>query len=155
MAHITFSLHSTSSKVRSLAAELLAALCVLSLTADGAGGGVGHKLVLAAFGDYRIIFEESFRFEELVNGLKLPEDEGSNGYTSESSSNGEGETDGGIWDARTAGMALINALTNCPEALEDRVMLREELGRRGLNEAIVVCTAQLVLTSFHLNFLLA
>ena len=36
-------------------------------------------------------------------------------------------------------MTLINALTNCPEYLEERILLREELGRRGLNEAIVVC----------------
>jgi diaphanous 1 len=34
-------------------------------------------------------------------------------------------------------MALVNAITNCPESLEDRIMLREELGRRGLNEVIV------------------
>lgn len=46
----------------------------------------------------------------------------------------------GVWEARTASMALVNALTNCPESLEDRVLLREEFGRRGLNEVIVVCT---------------
>ena len=37
-------------------------------------------------------------------------------------------------------MTLVNAITNCPEELEERVRLREELGRRGLNEVIVVRT---------------
>ena len=35
-------------------------------------------------------------------------------------------------------MALVNAMTNFPDSLEDRILLREELTRRGLNEAIVV-----------------
>lgn len=116
----------------------MAALCVLSLTADGSGGGLGHRLVLSAFSDYRVVFEESFRFEELVNSLKLPED--TDGYASDNSTV-DGDGDEGVWESRTASMALVNALTNCPEALEDRIMLREELGRRGLNEAIVVSIA--------------
>ncbi|KAG8953015.1 hypothetical protein FRC00_006501, partial [Tulasnella sp. 408] len=132
ITHITFALHTSVPKVRALAAELLAAVCVLSLTADGAGGGLGNRLVLAAFSDYRVVFEESFRFQELVDGLKLPEAD--EGYSSDASAD---EGDDGIWETRAAYMALVNALTNCPEALEDRIMLREELGRRGLNEAIV------------------
>jgi diaphanous 1 len=35
-------------------------------------------------------------------------------------------------------MVLINALTNGPESLEERILLREEFSRRGLNEVIVV-----------------
>lgn len=42
------------------------------------------------------------------------------------------------WESRTAVMTLVNAMTNCPEDLEERVRLREEFGRRGLNEVIVV-----------------
>lgn len=136
VTHITFALSSTSAKVRTLAAELLAAVCVLSLTADGVGGGLGHKLVLAAFSDYRVAFGESFRFQELVEGLKVPENGLDGTHTTDPSTNES--NDEGSWDARTASMALVNAITNCPEVLEDRIMLREELSRRGLNEAIVV-----------------
>lgn len=114
-------------------------MCVLSLTADGVGGGLGHRLVLAAFSDYRVAFDESFRFEELVAALKLPETGSESGYQSDGSVAGD-EGDEGLWDARTASMALINAITNCPEVLEERIMLRDEFGRRGLNEAIVVST---------------
>jgi diaphanous 1 len=49
----------------------------------------------------------------------------------------------GIWEARTSAMTLVNAITNCPELLEERIMLREEFGRRGLNEVIVVCVLYL------------
>lgn len=93
----------------------------------------GHKAVLAAMSDYRIEFEETFRFQELVSSLQLPDIP----YDTPVSE-GAFENDEGVWEARTASLALINALTNCPVSLEDRVLLREELGRRGLNEAIVV-----------------
>lgn len=46
-----------------------------------------------------------------------------------------GET---LWDVKAATMALLNALSNCSDSLEERVMIREEFSRRGLNEAIVV-----------------
>lgn len=98
--------------------------------------------MLAAFSDYRIAFGESFRFLELVEGLKLPEHGLDATYDSDASLTEESDTEG-TWDARTSSMALVNAMTNCPEALEERIMLREELSRRGLNEAIVV--------SVHLN----
>jgi len=84
--------------------------------------------------DYRIAFGETFRFETLVTSLRLPE-------VSDSDTEGEvgfGSEEEGIWEARTASMALVNAITNCPESLEDRILLREEFARRGLNEAIVV-----------------
>ena len=109
--------------MRILASEILAAICVLSLKE-------GHKLVLSAFSDYRIAFDEAFRFEELVGCLRV-NDEG-NEAISDSPLERE-------WEARTATVALINAITNCPDFLEERVSLREELGRRGLNEIIVVC----------------
>lgn len=89
---------------------------------------------MAAMSDYRIVFEESFRFEDLISSLRLPEADpddftGSGTHSSE---------DDGAWDARTSSMVLINALTNGPESLEERILLREEFSRRGLNEVIVV-----------------
>lgn len=85
--------------------------------------------------DFRIAYEESFRFESLINSLRSPEitDESDDGEPL-----GYGNEEEGIWEARTASMTLINALTNCPDELEDRITLREELSRRGLNEVIVV-----------------
>ena len=77
--------------------------------------------------DYRIAHDEAFRFEQLVALLRLPDQE--------TERLEEGES---MWEARTAALALVNAITNCPEAVEERVMLREEFGRRGLNEVIVV-----------------
>lgn len=85
--------------------------------------------------DFRIAFDESFRFETLIATLRLPE------LASDTESDGEssyGYEREGIWEARTSAMTLINAITNCPELLEERILLREELGRRGLNEIIVV-----------------
>lgn len=93
--------------------------------------------MLSALSDYRVEFEEPFRFQELIASLQLPEvtDDGVTvgefGYSNDEE---------GVWEARTASMALINALTNCPAALEERILLREEFGRRGLNEVIVVCS---------------
>jgi diaphanous 1 len=107
--------------------DLLAAICILAIPE-------GHKMVIAAMSDYRVVFEESFRFEELIASLRLPEVDpneftGNVVYPSE---------DDGTWDARTSSMVLINALTNGPESLEERILLREEFSRRGLNEVIVV-----------------
>lgn len=91
-------------------------------------------MVLAAMSDYRIVFEESFRFEELMSSLRLPEAD-PNDVTGSGTHSPE---DDGAWDARTSSMVLINALTNGPESLEERILLREEFSRRGLNEVIVV-----------------
>lgn len=86
--------------------------------------------------DYRIEFNEKFRFQELLGSLRVPDAlaEGENlgdyqAYTLEEE---------GSWEARTASMAFINALTNFPESLEERILLREEFTRRGLNEVLVV-----------------
>ena len=129
ITHIAYSLHHASSKLRALVSDLLAAICVLAIPE-------GHKMVMAAMSDYRIIFDEAFRFEELIASLRLPEFDaddfmGSVDHPSE---------DDGAWEARTASMVLINALTNGPESLEERILLREEFSRRGLNEVIVVST---------------
>ena len=107
--------------------DLLAAICILAIPE-------GHKMVMAAMSDYRIVFEESFRFEGLISSLRLPEDD-PNDFTGSGTHPLE---DDGAWDARTSSMVLINALTNGPESLEERILLREEFSRRGLNEVIVV-----------------
>lgn len=120
VTHIAFTLHDTSPKLRTLSSEVLAAICVLSLTD-------GHRLVLASLSDYRVAHEENFRFEELIDILRIADDP-----------SGQQQDLEGLWDVRTATMALINALTNCPESLEERVFLREEFTRRGLNEVVVV-----------------
>ncbi|KZT71430.1 FH2-domain-containing protein [Daedalea quercina L-15889] len=127
ITHIAYSLHGSSVRRRTLTSEVLAAICVLSLTE-------GHKAVLAAMSDYRVEFEEAFRFQELITSLRLPEVTDDGAATNEFGYSNEEE---GVWEARTASMALINALTNCPDALEERILLREEFGRRGLNEVIV------------------
>jgi diaphanous 1 len=126
ISHIGYSLHSPSLKLRTLASELLAAICVLS-------PAEGHKAVLAAMSDFCVVYEEAFRFEFLIDFLRSPEDDGDReGFV------GFGMEEEGVWDARTASMVLLNSISNCPEALEERVMLREEFSRRGLNEIIVV-----------------
>ncbi|OJA15980.1 hypothetical protein AZE42_09795, partial [Rhizopogon vesiculosus] len=126
ITHITYSLYGATLKTRTLTAELLAAICVLSLNQ-------GHKAVIAALSEYRIAYDELYRFESLVTALRISDGPSDNPVTNDASSAEEE----GIWEARTAFMALVNALTNCPESLEARILLREEFGRRGLNEVIV------------------
>ena len=112
--------------------DLLAAICILAIPE-------GQKMVMAAMSDYRVVFEESFRFEELISSLRLPEVY-PNDFTGNANHPSE---DDGTWDARTSSMVLINALTNGPDSLEERVLLREEFSRRGLNEVIVVSARSL------------
>ena len=120
VTHIAFTLHGASPKLRALSSDLLAAICVISLNE-------GHRLVLGALSDYKICFGEAFRFEELVHALRIEENPESQ----------EGEDDGS-WEARGATMGLIIALTSCSDSIEDRILLREEFSRRGLNEVMVV-----------------
>jgi hypothetical protein len=46
--------------------------------------------------------------------------------------------EGDVWEYRTAAMALVNALVNSPDDLDERLALREEFARRGLNEVMTV-----------------
>jgi hypothetical protein len=92
-------------------------------------------LVIGAFSEYRITFSEPFRFEELVAFLKS---DGRDGEALEEQDDADEVVDG-LWEAKTATMTLLNAFSNCLDDLEQRIMIREELSRRGLNEAIVVC----------------
>jgi diaphanous 1 len=129
VTHISYALHSPLHKLRTLASELLAAICLLSPVE-------GHKAVLSAMSDYRVMYEESFRFEALIASLRFPV---IGGDADAVEGGGVGEEEEGVWEARTAALALVNALIDCPELLEDRILLREEFVRRGLNEIIAVC----------------
>ncbi len=136
ITHIAYSLHHPSYKLRALVSDLLAAICILAIPE-------GHNMVMAAMSDYRIVFEESFRFEEVISSLRRLPEADPNDFTGGGTHPSE---DDGAWDARTSSMVLINALTNGPESLEERILLREEFSRRGLNEVIVVsaeCKLQL------------
>jgi len=121
VTHIAFTLHGASPKLRALSSDILAAICVISLNE-------GLHLVLGALSDYQICFDEAFRFEGLINAIRIEENIGGQ----------EGEDDGS-WEARGATMGLIIALTSCSDSVEDRILLREEFSRRGLNEVMVVC----------------
>lgn len=124
ITHIAYSLHGSQARSKTLASELLAAICVVSSD--------GHKAVVAAMSDFKVAFDERFRFETLVGTLQLPVDD-----PSDELEGAEGTNDIS-WEQRTASMALVNAITNLPNSLEERVLFREEFGRRGLNELIVV-----------------
>lgn len=131
ITHIAFCLHSSFLKLRCQVADVLAAISVLG----------GSQIVLSALSEFRVAFGETFRFEWLVANLQVNDDEGGGGSTSEGleGSRGDGEIDEQIWAWRASGFALVNAITTSPGELEERVMLRDEFTRRGLNEVIVVC----------------
>ncbi|BGP28584.1 hypothetical protein JCM10296v2_000320 [Rhodotorula toruloides] len=121
-------LYRPHNKLRSLVADVLAAICVLSLDD-------GHRLVLAAFSDARIIDGERFRFESFIgsiDALDIPDDT----TVSDNEPAAPDSGDDGFWEWRTAAMSLVNAIVNTPHDLEERLMLRDEFVRRGLNEAM-------------------
>ena len=130
ITHIAYSLHGSNAKLRALVTTVLAAISFMSAQE-------GHKAVISALSDFRIEFSEAFRFEGLIASLRLPEVEYGDGTPAS-----EAEEEG-IWEARTAIMSLINAITTCPDALEDRVLFRDEFTRRGLNEVMVVSAVYL------------
>jgi diaphanous 1 len=125
ITHIAYSLYGCTARLRALVTTVLAAISFISVQE-------GHKAVISALSDYRIEFSEAFRFEGLIASLRLPELEYGDGLIAV-----EGEEEG-IWEARTAVMSLINAITTSPDSLEDRILLRDEFTRRGLNEVMVV-----------------
>ncbi len=122
ITYIAYSLRTASDKLRVHAADVLAALCILSVTS-------GHKVVLAAFSDFRVHFDEPFRFYYLVESMSVRDTFGEDAVE---------EDEASLWEYRGAGLALINALVNGPNELEERVSLREEFARRGLNEVMTV-----------------
>jgi diaphanous 1 len=121
---MTLSLHDAPPRLRTLVCKVLAALCVLS--PNGGGGSV-----LGAFSEYRVTHSEVFCFEELIRFLK-------SGIDDEDETLEDSPVKESVWDAKAATMTLLNALSNCPDNLEERVLICEEFSRRGLNEAIVL-----------------
>ena len=101
-------------------ADVLAALCIVA-------GNEGHKLVIDAFADLKLARDEAHRFQTLLDSLSVDTD------THDFDSRGA-EEDSAIWDYRTSAMSLVNAITNGPDDIDERIMLRDELTRRGLNE---------------------
>ncbi|CAJ0845171.1 12322_t:CDS:10, partial [Entrophospora sp. SA101] len=114
ISSIVFCINTRNNKLRSQVADILAALCVMSLD--------GHHLVLSAFSDFKQINDEKFRFQYLIETLK-----GTN----------EIEEDSVSMEYKAACLSLINAIVNSPEEVEERMLLRDEFSRRGLNEAFM------------------
>jgi len=129
---VVFSIYSPSLKLRSLVADVLAAMCLLSHD--------GRRLVLSAFSDARLDHGEKYRFEWLVDRIKvvdLPDDRTIDGSSVLSGADEEDDADeASFFEWRTAAMSLVNALANSPHDLEERMMMRDEFARRGLNEAM-------------------
>ncbi|KAF9184379.1 hypothetical protein BGZ50_003756 [Haplosporangium sp. Z 11] len=117
VAHISYCLYTTNSKLRTKVAEVLAALCVMSPDS--------HRLVLMALSDFRVAHEERFRFEYLVQTLAAPISNDVDGSDHQESFE---------WEYKTACLSLMNALANSPASLDDRISLRNELRRRGLED---------------------
>ncbi|CAG8664853.1 10030_t:CDS:2, partial [Ambispora gerdemannii] len=111
ISNIVFCLNTRNNRLRAQVADILAALCVLSLE--------GHKHVLGALSDFRIIYEEKekYRFEYLISTLK-----------------GNDTEDSSSIEYKAACLSLVNAIVNSPEEVEQRVLLREEFERRGIDE---------------------
>ncbi|KAJ9477578.1 BNI1-related protein 1 [Pseudozyma hubeiensis] len=129
---IAFALRSPSYKLRLQVADVLAALCVLSLED-------GHRMVCGALSELKIVSGERFRFAFLVEDLKPDASGASLGDDWDASADLEdADANEAIeWEYKAAAMVLINAITNSPEDLEERVALRDEFARRGLNEVLV------------------
>lgn len=119
ITYIAYTLSTSSHKLRAQASDLLSALCILSPS-------IGQLSVLAALSDYRIAHGERFRFEEFFAWIDVRDGEG------------EEEEGEGVWEFRTAGWGLINALIHAPAEVDERMILREEFSRRGINEIMTV-----------------
>ena len=121
---ITYCLRVPTLKLRCLAADILAAMCLIS--------ALGHQLVLDGFSDARIAQNETFRFEWLISSLEAfsqPTVEGGDLDLGEESA---------VWEWRTAALGLVNAVTASGVDLEMRCDLRGEMKRRGFDYAVDV-----------------
>ncbi|KAG0276555.1 hypothetical protein BGZ95_007390 [Linnemannia exigua] len=123
VAHISYCLYTTNSKLRTKVAEVLAALCVMSPES--------HRLVLMALSDFRVAHEERFRFEYLVQSLASVITGDMDGIGGGSANEHQESFE---WEYKTACLSLMNALANSPSSLDDRISLRNELRRRGLED---------------------
>uniref|UniRef100_V5GJX6 Uncharacterized protein n=1 Tax=Kalmanozyma brasiliensis (strain GHG001) TaxID=1365824 RepID=V5GJX6_KALBG len=128
--YIAFALRSPSYKLRLQVADVLAALCVLSLDD-------GHRMVCGALSELKIATGERFRFAFLVDDLKPDSSEDALNDAWNAGLKDANADEAIEWEYRAAAMVLVNAITNSPEDLEERVSLRDEFARRGLNEVLV------------------
>ncbi|KAJ1032638.1 hypothetical protein NDA16_000661 [Ustilago loliicola] len=129
---IAFALRSPSYKLRLQVADVLAALCVLSLED-------GHRMVCGALSELKVVTGERFRFAFLVEDLEPnASNESLNEAWETSADLDDADANEAIeWEYKAAAMVLVNAITNSPEDLEERISLRDEFARRGLNEVLV------------------
>ncbi|CAO1622300.1 unnamed protein product [Parajaminaea phylloscopi] len=136
IVYLAYSLRAPSLRLRCHVADFLAALCVLSL-------GDGHRLVCSALSELKVATGDRFRFDFLVESLRIDDviDDDvsslSDAVAHDISTDSVHSDESLRWDYRTSTMVLINALANSPEELEERLALRDELARRGLNEVMV------------------
>ncbi|KAF8743337.1 Diaphanous GTPase-binding Domain, partial [Rhizoctonia solani] len=106
-----------NAKIRSNVADLLAGISVVS-------EDQGHRMVLDALSDFASVNREEFRFEQLIETIRVPN------ITPD-------DVDETFWSERMPALVLLIAITaSCPD-LEQRIALRDELSRRGFNEIIV------------------
>jgi len=116
--HTAFCLHTPSFKLRCQVADVPAVLCVISPVE-------GRPLVQSSMSEFRVAFDEAFRFDWLMASLEAYQDD------SESSTS--------VWEWGTSVFALVNALTSSTDSLEVRCEMRDELCRRGLTQVMAVC----------------
>ncbi|CAO1629148.1 unnamed protein product [Jaminaea pallidilutea] len=126
VVHLAYGLRTPALKVRSAILDLLATLCAVGATD-------GHRLVCAALSELKVAVQGTYRFDWLVEGLRLDD--------IDATLRTEDEDDGTIaesalWDYRANVMILINALASSPEEVEERVAIRDEFARRGLDTAL-------------------
>ncbi|KAK0482313.1 hypothetical protein IW261DRAFT_1027104 [Armillaria novae-zelandiae] len=103
VTYINYSLHVPSPELRNMSSEILAALSFLSPD--------DHKTALSALSDYHVAYDETFRFEGLLNSLQLPSGDGefSDDIASYLMDMDDEETKQ-IWNPRAVVMSLVNAL---------------------------------------------
>jgi hypothetical protein len=85
----------------------------------------GHRLVLNAFSESRVVFDGAFRLEWVIKEMTLwisPDE----------------KDEGHAWEWRTSALGLLNALSNTPEGVEERCEITGELQRHGLLDALEV-----------------
>lgn len=126
ITYLVYTLHTTSHKLRAQLAEMLAGLCFLGKDR----GQPLHSILLSAFSDAKITYDEEFRFEHLLQSIAYREPSDEDVLA--------GGDEPALWEYRRTAIALVNTLTGLPDGVEDRVALRDELARRGFNEIITV-----------------
>lgn len=122
VAAIVRAFHHGGHRLRAQAAEVLAPLCLLS-------DDVGHKAVIDGFSAFQASAREKHRFTTLVASLNIVD-----------TLDGEEEIalTSDVWEFVRASLALVNAIICTPGDLDERLTLRSEFARRGLNEGLAV-----------------